>query len=114
MNNEEYRKFFGASIPLFTNFNPVIIDITDDEKANKVAVWCRSTADSVVGPYTNEYVLTMHFNETCDKVVKFYEFVDSHRARTHFVQLREWVEAQEAAKTAAKSEGSETTTPKLT
>ncbi|PSR79371.1 hypothetical protein BD289DRAFT_485587 [Coniella lustricola] len=102
MKNDEYKKFFSFSMPLFKNFNPKIIDIVDDEKANKVAVWCESTADSVVGPYTNEYVITMHFNETCDKVVRFYEFVDSHRAKTHFAQLREWSTAQEAAKAAGR------------
>ncbi|KAF3768081.1 hypothetical protein M406DRAFT_329121 [Cryphonectria parasitica EP155] len=98
MDNAAYRKFFSFSLPLFQDFNPQIQDIIEDEKGNKVTLWCTSTADTVIGPYANEYMITLHFNEACDKVVRFLEFVDSHVAKTHFEGMRKFVEAKEAEK----------------
>lgn len=92
MNNTQYRAFFLATMPLIQNFTPRIHAVVVDEQANAATVWCSSTADTVVGPYANEYMIMMHFNEAGDKVVRFLEFVDSAFSRDHFGRLRSFVE----------------------
>ena len=91
MNNEAYEAYFGQMIPHFRNFKVVINDIFEDEKENKVVVWAQSTADTVIGPYANEYMLAFYMNEAGDKVDKFLEFVDSTNSVTFFPKLRKYI-----------------------
>lgn len=92
MDNAAYRQYFGAMMPLFKNFTPVVHQLVEDESANTVAIWCSSTAETVIGPYTNEYVLVLHFTEAGDKVEKFVEFVDTEYSKSFFGRLRKYVE----------------------
>ena len=48
-----------------------------------------STADSDIGPYTNEYALILHFTEDGKQVTKFLEFVDSAFSTKFFKELRD-------------------------
>ncbi|KAI1262154.1 hypothetical protein F5Y18DRAFT_161562 [Xylariaceae sp. FL1019] len=94
MTNEAYRAYFGAMIPLFTDFKVEIKDVFEDAAANKVVIWATSTASTPVGPYANEYTLMLYFNEDGSRVVRFNEFVDSANSVTFFPKLREYVAKQ--------------------
>lgn len=92
MNNTAYRAFFGATLPFFKNFHVVVDEVFEDVAGNKVAMWCRSTADSVAGPYKNEYVMMFHFTEDGSKIVRVREFVDSALSVYNFKKLNAKVE----------------------
>ncbi|KAJ4390943.1 hypothetical protein N0V93_004542 [Gnomoniopsis smithogilvyi] len=94
MDNAAFRQYFGGIMPLFKNFTPTTHQLIEDEKANTVVIWCSSTADTVIGPYGNEYVLLLHFNETGDKVEKIVEYVDTEYSKSFFGRLRTYLEEQ--------------------
>ncbi|KAI1173718.1 hypothetical protein F4777DRAFT_556965 [Nemania sp. FL0916] len=91
MNNADYREFFGGLMPHFRDFTLAVDEVIVDAPQNKVAVWCRSTADTEIGPYANEYVLILYLNEAGDKVYKYLEFVDSNNTVSFFPKLREHI-----------------------
>lgn len=66
--------------------------MVEDPRDNKMAVWACSTSDTAIGPYTNEYVLLLWFNEAGDKVERFVEFVDSDYSRSMFTRLHKLAE----------------------
>jgi hypothetical protein len=101
MNNEEYEKYFGMMLPYFRDFRVTINDVFEDEKDNKVVVWAKSTADTDLGPYSNEYMLVFYMNEAGDKVDKFLEFVDASNSLTFFPKLRQYIADHEAKKAAS-------------
>jgi hypothetical protein len=78
MNNQEYRAYFGQMLHGFKNFHVTVIDIFEDAPNNKVALHISSTADSLVGPYRNEYMFLMYMTPDHKKVEKLMEFVDSN------------------------------------
>lgn len=96
MDNASFRQYFGGIMPLFKNFTPTIHQLVEDEKANTIAIWCSSTAETPIGPYGNEYVLVLHFNEAGDKVEKFIEFVDTEYSKSFFGRMRVHLEEQHA------------------
>jgi hypothetical protein len=48
-----------------------------------------STAETPVGPYSNEYALVLKFSEDGSKVEEFKEFVDSRYSDKFFAKLAE-------------------------
>jgi hypothetical protein len=77
MDNATYLAYFFAIIPYFRNFTVKINGIIEDAKANKIAVWAKSTVDTDIGPYKNEYMLVFYLDERGEKVERMLEFVDS-------------------------------------
>jgi hypothetical protein len=101
MNNETYESYFAAMLPYFRDFTVTVNDIFEDEKANKVVIWARSTANTDLGPYTNEYMLVFYMNEAGDKIDRFLEFVDSNNSVEFFPKLKKHIaEKQGKAKEA--------------
>lgn len=106
MNNAEYEAFFSRTMPLIQNFTPIEFEdetMVDTEK-RKVFMHLRSTADTVVGAYANEYSLVMTMTEGGDKVCDFMEFVDSAYSEEFFPRLRAKLE-QDRAKAEAGASG---------
>lgn len=91
MNNTEYRTYFSAFLPLYKDFNVMIIDAYVDESANRVALQATSTATSVIGPYANEYVLMLKMTECQDKIYEVREFVDSEYSAQFFANLTAYI-----------------------
>lgn len=75
-------------MPVFHDFHPEIHEIVEDEPGNKVMMWVSSKAQSLIGPYNNEYTILLYFNEAGDKVKKIVEFVDSAYSKDFFTRLR--------------------------
>ncbi|EAT83022.2 hypothetical protein HBI56_070200 [Parastagonospora nodorum] len=90
-NNTEYNEYFSKFLPYFKNFNVTIIDTFVDESANRVAIQAKSSADSVVGHYGNEYVLMLKMTESQDKIYEFREFVDSEYSASFFPRLSAYI-----------------------
>lgn len=52
-----------------------------DEAARKVVVFAKCSANTVVGPYDNEYVFVIHLNDDGTLADKVEEFLDSQLVR---------------------------------
>lgn len=69
-----------------------------DGEAHTCAIHANSTAETAVGPYSNEYSLFLTFTDDGTKIKRFDEFVDSAYTGAFFAKLQ--------AATASQNEGS--------
>ena len=91
-SNAAYREYFNTAVkPHFQNFTIEVLDTVEDPKAHKVAIRARSSAETVLGEYTNEYVLVMHMTDDDQKVLQIKEFVDSEYSQEFFPKLRAYL-----------------------
>jgi hypothetical protein len=88
MDNDAYRKIYDSMTPSFLNYNMTVIDIFEDDKDNKVVVRVDATADTVVGPYSNEKMLMFYFNDS-GKISRALEFIDSAKGMEFFGKLQQ-------------------------
>ncbi|GAB1320957.1 SLAM family member 5 [Madurella fahalii] len=95
MDNSAYRKMYESIAPTFRNYQMTINDIFEDDKANKVVVWIDATAETDVGPYTNEKMLIFYFDEA-GKISRTLEFIDSAAGVAFFTKLQHHVAAKGA------------------
>jgi ketosteroid isomerase-like protein len=96
LNNKDYRAYFEPLLPAFKNFTVTILDVIEDSENHKVVIHASSTADSVVGPYKNEYMLVFHMTEDDKQIVHLKEFVDSVVSMSLIKQIKEHVAQQGA------------------
>jgi ketosteroid isomerase-like protein len=88
-NNSEYRDHFNAAIkPHFKNFTLEVLDTIEDPKRHKVVFHAKSSADTPVGPYANEYTLYLQMTDDDTQVASIKEFVDSQYSAEFFGKLR--------------------------
>lgn len=80
---------------LIQNFKPTIQDLLENKEANKISMWAFSTRDSVIGPYANEQMPILSFDETGEKVSHVLEFVDSKSSTGYFGWLNSHAQAKE-------------------
>jgi ketosteroid isomerase-like protein len=78
--NEEFAAFVAPLLPVFRNFKLQVIDedstLVDVEK-RAVSMRLRSTADTDVGMYENEYIFVLRVCEAGDLVEEVVEFLDT-------------------------------------
>lgn len=91
LNNTAYGAFISQIMPYFANFTVNITDTFVDEANNRVAMQARGSADSVIGPYRNEYVVMMKMTEEQDKVWEVREFIDSEVRAAFFPELTAYI-----------------------
>lgn len=90
---------YESTAPAFRNYKATIVNIFEDEKANKAIVWIEATAETDVGPYANEKMLVFYFDDA-GKVKKTFEFIDSAATIAWHTKLM----AQAAEKKAVKED----------
>lgn len=98
MDNATYRPYFSAIMPLLKGFTVTVHEVIESKEERKIMIWASSVAESVIGPYQNEYCLILYFNEAGDKLVKFLEYVDSKWSAEFFGRLRKWTAEQAKGK----------------
>lgn len=96
-DNAGYRAWFGPMMAHFRGFTVTVDDLVEDSRANKVVLRAHSRAETVIGPYANEYVLILHMNEAGDKITRMVEFVDTNNSVTFFPKLREHMANKQAS-----------------
>ncbi|KAL8796248.1 MAG: hypothetical protein Q9195_001363 [Heterodermia aff. obscurata] len=89
MNNDEYATYFAPSLPVFRNFTVKAHETIVDEEARKVVMLASSTAETDIGPYSNEYVLVIKMGRDGRQAEKVIEWVDSGYAIKYFGKLRQ-------------------------
>ena len=60
-----------------------------DAEAHTCVIYASSMANTKIGPYTNEYALSLMFTENGKKVSRFDEFVDSEYSNRFMAALRD-------------------------
>lgn len=91
LNRTAYVDYFSSLLPFFDNFTVTVTDTYVDEAKNQVAVQCFSKANSVLGPYGNEYVIMMKMTACQEEVYEVREFVDSEASAMFFPNLTEYI-----------------------
>ena len=94
MNNDEYATYFAPSLPVFRNFTVETHEIIVDEEARKVVMLASSTAETDIGPYSNEYVLVIEMGRDGRQAEKVIEWVDSGHSVKYFEKLRQATETK--------------------
>jgi len=77
---------YQSIAPAYRNYQMTIVDIFEDEKANKAVVWIDAKAETDVGPYVNEKMVVFYFDDA-GKVSKTYEFIDSAASAAFYAKL---------------------------
>ena len=95
MDNESYRQFFTAIMPMFKDWTFTAYDVVEDPKASKAVIHAGSTATTPLGEYKNEYMIVVETNDAHDQIVHIKEFVDSGFSEAYFVRLRDYMAAQQ-------------------
>lgn len=91
LNNTAYAGFITTIMPYFANFTVTVLDTYVDEANNRVAMQALGSADSVIGPYRNEYVVMMKMTEDQTKVWEVREFIDSEVRAAFFPELTAYI-----------------------
>ena len=89
MNNDEYATYFAPSLSIFRNFAVKAHETIVDMEARKVVMLASSTAETDIGPYSNEYVLVIKMGRDGRQVENIIEWVDSEYAVKYFGRLRQ-------------------------
>nr|POF13556.1 austinol synthesis protein h [Quercus suber] len=76
-SNEEWSKYFKNIEGRITEAKMRIHDYVANVEERTVAVYSTLTATTLVGPFKNEYVWFLHFDETGEKITRIKEFLDS-------------------------------------
>lgn len=89
LSNSQYRKHFNNAFKdHFTGFHLEVLDTIEDPAAHKVVFHAKSTAETPVGPYANEYTIYLQMNDEDTKVRAIKEFVDTQYGQEFFAKLR--------------------------
>ncbi|PTB63399.1 hypothetical protein BBK36DRAFT_1143884 [Trichoderma citrinoviride] len=79
-NNQEFAEFLERIIPIIRNFRLHVVDTTPpvvDVEARKVMMHLKSSAETDVGPYENEYFFVLTVSEDGEKIDEVVEFLDT-------------------------------------
>lgn len=103
-NNTEYAEHLQKLIPIFSNFDLTVQDIVEDREAHRIVMWLKARADTMAGEYVNEYMWTLDFDETGERIVRMHEFVDTVVNRDFWPKLSKAMKEYRAAQMATDGE----------
>lgn len=87
-DNATYGRSLVQLKAVFSNFSLAIDDIVEDSNAQTICLWLRARADTVVGPYENEYVWLWDFDQEGRKVRRSKEYSDSKLNKEFYPKLQ--------------------------
>ncbi|KAL7929897.1 hypothetical protein V8C35DRAFT_314580 [Trichoderma chlorosporum] len=76
----EFGEFLERTTLIIRNFRVATVETTPwvvDVEGRRVTMHVKSSAETDIGPYNNEYVFTITISEDGDKVDDIFEFLDS-------------------------------------
>ncbi|KAL1649997.1 hypothetical protein SLS58_001373 [Diplodia intermedia] len=94
-DNDAAQRALNFILNTFKTFYISVHEIIEDVPARKVCLWTICTGTTVAGPWTNEYVWSMEFNEEGTHVVRWKEFVDGISTKALFPEImaEQWDES---------------------
>ena len=102
-NNATYEKSLHQLIVIFQNFNLEAHEVVEDIEARKLTMWLSARADTAAGEYINEYMWTLDFDESGQKILRQKEFVDAVVNKEFFPKLQAAMDQARIAKAARAS-----------
>ncbi|KAF9885357.1 hypothetical protein FE257_012974 [Aspergillus nanangensis] len=87
-SNGEHLEYLDQIKSLIHGFTFQITDIIEDSKNNRVAMHGKSSGESIIGHYHNEYIFLMTMTPDHEKITEIKEFVDSAYVQDFFQRLR--------------------------
>ncbi|KAK3372726.1 hypothetical protein B0H63DRAFT_302886 [Podospora didyma] len=103
MDNAGYEAYFKKDLPLFHTYECFINDLIEDYKQKKIVVYARDRADTDLGEYRCEYMLTFFLTDDGTKLKRMHEWVDPSIAVPWVTKLRKLLAENEAQKEQAAS-----------
>ena len=95
-SNEAFGHHLDSMVKVFQNYELTCHELVEDVAARKIVMWLTARADTAAGEYASEYMWTLDFDESGEKIVWQKEFVDSGMSRDFWPKLRESVKKAEA------------------
>jgi hypothetical protein len=86
-SNEAYLANLNSMKALFTSFSITVDDTIEDLENRKIVMFVSAKGDTPVGEYNNEYVWSMRFDESGEKISEWTEYVDAGMARDFYPKL---------------------------
>ncbi|KAK7538242.1 uncharacterized protein J3D65DRAFT_602269 [Phyllosticta citribraziliensis] len=86
-DDEGMRNVLNMFRNVFRSLDLTIFEMVEDLPARKICIWLHADGQTIAGKYTNDYVWSLHFNETGTKIVRWIEFSDSLSTKRHFPEL---------------------------
>ena len=96
MNNSQYASYFRPNLAYFRNFHVDVQETVVDAEARKVVMLARSSAETDIGEYANEYVLVVEMGRDGRQAEKVVEWVDSGYSVRFLGQLRRHGEVRQS------------------
>jgi hypothetical protein len=82
----------------FRSFHVTVHELVEDAAANSITMWASSTSATDIGPYANEYMLMLSFDDDGRSITHFLEFVDSAFTLDFFARLGAHVDEPQGEK----------------
>ena len=76
-----------------------VLRTLNDAEAHTVIVHATGSAETVVGPYRNEYVFFLKMNEAGDELVEVEEHVDSAFIASWYPKLMDYLKEMDSSET---------------
>ncbi|GME27454.1 Cytochrome p450 [Neofusicoccum parvum] len=94
----------------FKEMHMSVHEIIEDIPARKVCLWIIATGRTISGPFTNEYVWSLEFDESGSQIIRWKEFADAISTKAIFPEL---MAADNAPAADSDSQSTRTGTPNL-
>ena len=75
-------------LPHFYSLKATIHSITTDTESNRIVIHASSAADTIAGPFNNEYIFILHVTDDGSKLKEVEEYIDSFKAKEQNPRLR--------------------------
>ncbi len=76
---------------VFENYKIEVFEAVEDPKLHRVAMHMKSTAQTPVGEYDNEYAVFMYMTEDDKQITHVKEYVDSGYSTPFFMKLNAYM-----------------------
>ncbi|OJD40639.1 cytochrome p450 [Diplodia corticola] len=86
-DNSACQRSLNMLANTFKEMHMSVHEIIEDVPARKVCLWIIATGRTVSGPFTNEYVWSLEFDESGSQIIRWKEFADAISTKNLFPEL---------------------------
>ncbi|EKG20970.1 hypothetical protein MPH_01728 [Macrophomina phaseolina MS6] len=86
-DNNSCQQALNMLANTFKEMHMSIHEIIEDIPQRKVCLWIIATGRTVSGPFTNEYVWSLEFDESGSQIIRWKEFADAISTKAIFPEL---------------------------
>lgn len=86
-DNNSCQQALNMLANTFKELHMSVHEIVEDLPQRKVCLWIIATGRTVSGPFTNEYVWSLEFDESGSQIIRWKEFADAISTKAIFPEL---------------------------